>query len=205
MSYVIIVDLFLERLDIGMGDDEGVLRFFTDRLETGRELFRHTLAVDEVDALGGQLTTGSQHRSGVIHKTYVTPLLVVPVAGTVNLMFAVLGFAVMLVQLHERQQLGGVCLVRHNEDAVILLLIAKQGDSVEGSQRVKPDNLNQGVEFFRALLFTNLFENRGADLRRPESVQVQMCHELGVLGDVGLIDFSRLAGGQCQGQAQQCE
>ena len=108
-------------------------------------MFRRTLAVDEVDGLGCQFAVGSQHCGGVVHKTDITALAIAPVAGTVNLMFAVLGFAVILVQLHERQQLGAGRLVPHDEDAVILLPVAGQGGTLKGGQRVEPDDLDQRI------------------------------------------------------------
>ena len=179
-----------------MGNEEGVLHFFADFLEAGRHLFCRTLAVDEVDTPAGQLTAGSQHCGGVVHKTDVTALAIAPVAGTMNLVFAVLGFAVMLIKFHECQQLVAVRLVPHDEDAVVLLPIAGHRGTLDGGQWIEPDDLNQRIELFPCPPPDAFFRDGGTDFRGPEGVQIQMHHELGVLGDVGFVDFCRLAGGQ---------
>ena len=111
-----------------------------------------------------------------------------------NLVFAVLGFPVILIELHEGQQLGVVRLVLQDEDAVVLFPVAEHRGPVDGAQRIEPYDLYQGIELL-ALVPANFFEDGGTDFRGPEGIQIQMYHELGVVRDIGLVNFCRLASG----------
>ena len=121
------------------------------------------------------------------------------------LVLTMLCFSVMLVQLHKRKQFGTFRLMLHDKDAVILLPIAEHRGSVDGAQRIEFDELYQGVEFFTSLVLAKFFEDGSADFRHAKGIHIQMHHELGVIGDIGLVNFCRLHGGNRYGQGHDAE